>query len=146
MLSALSVLSACKKEERTKEELLQATHWKRTADQRVDVSSGGTPVVTNSTVNCTTGDCSCDDYVVFMPDSKLEKNQGAIVCPNQPAPQNGKWYIDQKDQTLIASELTGYSGYWAFAIEELSTSKLVVSHQIVNGSTVSTFRTTFSAQ
>jgi hypothetical protein len=146
MLAAVSLLSACKKEERTKEELLLGTHWRRTADQRVVVTAGGPPVATNTTINCSGNDCSCDDYIVFTPDHQLENNTNGTTCASQLTTRSGKWCVDQKDQTLIAWALTGYNGYWAFTIEELSSSTLKVSHQIVTGTTVSTFRTTFTAQ
>ncbi|GAB2859099.1 hypothetical protein GCM10027044_19080 [Hymenobacter ruber] len=143
------MLSACKKEDtRTKEELLQASHWKVTAEQRVDVVAGGTPVITNSPSRCSTpNSCYCDDYIAFLPNHQLDRNEGALQCTYYgSAAGSGKWYIDQKDQTLVASYLTGYQGYWAFKIEELSANTLKVSNQIVNGTTVSTFYTTFKAE
>ena len=146
MLAALSTLSACKKEDmRTKEELLQATHWKTEEVQTVDVTAGGTPVVTTTQVACSSG-CSCDDYIAFLPGHQLDRNDGAILCSSPSNAGRGNWYIDEKDQTLIASNLIGRHGYYAFAIEELTAKRLRVSRQLVQGTNVSTYRVTFSAQ
>ncbi len=110
LLSAIVILSSCKKEEAPSQtELLTKQPWKLTSFIQKKLSTGA-----EQDNFAPMSDCYKDDNFVYKPDMSFEGNAGAIKCNNTDPQvfQSGSWSFKNNEtiiETVISSGLSAGS-------------------------------------
>jgi hypothetical protein len=120
MMAAVISLQACKKDDRTRTELLTSTScWSLTKREVYNAST--TQWVENALQNCEKDDC-----YAFTVDGTYTKNEGTTKCtPAQTT--SGTWTFND-DETLTRTE---GSAFFTFTIKELTDERMVWEGEVL---------------
>jgi hypothetical protein len=122
LFAAAISFSACKKDEKSKTEILTSTTcWSPTKQETLDPTTGNW--VEDAIENCTKDDCT-----TFKSDGTLTFDEGATKCdPTDPQTSSGSWSLSADEKSLILTE-SGTS--FSFTIVEINEDKLVLETNI----------------
>lgn len=120
-ITALIVLSSCKKDDKSNTELLTAGSWKLVSEmEKVDNGNWVENIGSYSA-------CELDDYIIFKTNNTYEFNEGATKCdPTDPQIETGIWAFGANEATLSVDGNPA-------DLNELSSSTLIVSSSYTFG-------------
>lgn len=117
-------LSSCKKDEKTRMELITAGNWKIVSDQVKFGNGNWEEFITGYEA------CELDNYIKFNTNNTVEGNEGATKCsPDDPQSMTGQWsFANGESQISMFGEVAN--------IDELNESTIVTSSsETFNGTT-----------
>lgn len=122
LLAATMSFTACKKDEKTKTELLTSTTcWSPSKSETLDPSTG-------NWVEDAIDNCSKDDCTTFKSDGTLTFDEGATKCdPTDPQTSSGNWSLSADEKSLILTE-AGIT--FSFTIVELNEDRIVLETNV----------------
>ncbi len=137
-LGMMASMSACKKDKKSKTELLTNNSWKVKAFTVNPAIDFGGQLITD--LYAFTDDCTKDDFQTFKDNGQVVTDEGPTKCgPNDPQTTTETW-IFNSDETVIT--FTDAAGTYDATVTTLNEDQLIIKQTEAEDNVVYTFTIT----
>ncbi|OWY24950.1 hypothetical protein C7N43_28865 [Sphingobacteriales bacterium UPWRP_1] len=142
----IGTLGSCKKDDKSKTELLTHHSWKvkaATINPAIDIFGTGELISDLYANNFFYPACTKDDFMTFKDNGQVISDEGATKCSaGDPQTTTQNWTFNSTETVITISELDG-SDPQSFNISSLTEDEVVISNSESIDNVVYTFTTTF---